>query len=575
MKSATVRSLVDETTDYAKDVASGKIPSCRYVRLACERHIRDLRRDDIWFDAAAARRFFKYCTKLSHYKGPERGKPIILEPWQRFVFGCIYGWKRVIDDERTNIWRFNIIYIEVPRKNGKTTICAAGASYDCALVEETGAEVYCLATKEDQAKLIYNDVSAYINASEELGDSFEILKGKNTIFATESHRTSFIKPLGADSQRLDGLNPLAAYADELHAWPHRELWDVFEDAFGARNQWHMVAITTAGNNREGICWEQRDQLIEILEQKIDNDNKFGVIYTVDNDQKENWQEERNWYIANPNLGTGKMLGYMQAKMLNAKQMPSSLNAFLNKQLNIWTDVAEAWLDTDQWNLCGRKYTKESLYGKRCIAAVDLARVNDLSAVAYVFPKQQGLDKLHVWVDYYLPEAGILVKAHRDKVPYSRWNKEGWITLTPGKSTDFEFIRRDINANAKAGKFKIVEITYDRHFAGELVTNLTHDGFLLEETGMGFLSMAYPTGEVERMVVAQDMCHPCNPILTWNAGNVVISKDAAGNTKPDKELSIKRIDGAVAVIMGVGRIPHTTFKPSIYETRGIVMLGTKK
>jgi phage terminase large subunit-like protein len=144
MAHSPLSNLVDETTDYAGDVVSGKIPSCRYVRLACERHLRDLKRTDIWFDPKAARHFFRYCGKLSHYKGPSRGQPIILEPWQRFVFGCIYGWKKIIDDQKTNLWRFNIVYIEVPRKNGKTTICAAGASYDCSLVEETGAEVYCL-----------------------------------------------------------------------------------------------------------------------------------------------------------------------------------------------------------------------------------------------------------------------------------------------------------------------------------------------------------------------------------------------------------------------------------------------
>lgn len=567
----TPKAPKDEVTDYARDVAEGKIPSCRYVRLACERHLRDLERDDVWFDIKAARRFFNYCGHLSHYKGPDRGKRIILEPWQKFIFGSIYGWKKVIAGQRTDLWRFNITYVEVPRKNGKTTLCAAAASYDCACVEDTGAEVYCLATKQDQAKLIYNDVSAYIAKSEDLNEVFEILQGKDTIYAAESNRTSFIKPLGADSKRHDGLNPLAAYCDELHAWPHRELWDVMKDAFGARNHWHMGAITTAGNNRQGICWEQRSHLIDILEQRIAADDKFGIIYTVDDTEKENWREERNWFIANPNLGTGKELTAMRNMCLEAQQIPSRLNAFLNKQLNIWTDVAEAWLNTDQWNACGAEFGFATMQGYRCIAAIDLARVNDLSAVAYLFPPQPGLKVTHILVDFYLPRDGLEIKSHRDMVDYALWAKQGWLTLTDGKATDFEYIRRDIVARSKATGVKIVEITYDRHFAGELVNNLTADGFTLQETGMGFISMAYPTAEFERKVVCYELRHNKNPLLSWNAANVVIRRDAAGNTKPDKELSIKRIDGIVACIMAEGRVPHCTLKPSVYETRGILTL----
>jgi phage terminase large subunit-like protein len=563
--------LLDETTLYAERVVAGNIPACRYVRLACRRHLNDLLRKDIWFDVRAARRFFRYCEMLSHYKGPDRGKPIKLELWQKFVFGNIYGWKRVIDGEKTDLWRFNVNYIEIPRKNGKTTISAAAASYDAALCEETGAEVYCLATKEDQAMLLYNDIAAYIAKSPALAKVFEILKGKKTIYASDSARTSFIKPLGADSQRLDGLNPLSAYCDELHAWPERDLWDVMMEAFGARTNWHMTAITTAGNNREGICYDERDHVINILEGRMVADNKFGIIYTVDKEQEVNWRDERNWYIANPNLGTGKQLEYMRTRCLAAIQQPSSLNAFLNKQLNIWTDVAEAWLNVDQWMACGMDYKPTFLNGKHCIVALDLARVNDLSAVAYVFPKQLGLDCMHVLVDYYMPKDSIKAKGHRDRMNYSDLSKQGWIVLTDGPSTDYEYIRRDIKAKSTALGFRVDEITYDRHFSGELVVSLSQDGFKMEETGMGFISMAFPTAELERLVVCAEFRHNNNPILNWNAANVVIRRDAANNIKPDKELSIKKIDGIVAIIMGIGRVPRAA-GPSVYEKRGFLKFG---
>jgi phage terminase large subunit-like protein len=568
-KPKRTKPVLDATTAYAQAVLSGDVPACKWVRLACQRHIDDLKREDVWFDTAAAERFFRYCGQLQHYKGPERGKPIVLEPWQKFFFGCVYGWKRVHNGKRTDLWRFNYFYLEVPRKNGKTTLCAAGASYDCGFLENTGAEVYCLATKEDQAKLLYNDVAAFISQSEGLSETFEILKGKNTIFAVDSARTSFIKPLGSDSQRLDGLNPFSAYCDELHAWPKRELWDVMDDAFGARTNWHMGAITTAGHNRQGICYEQRQHLIRVLKKEDIADNVFGVIYTVEHEQEDNWDQPKNWYIANPNLGTGKELSYMQSKATGAKQMPSSLNTFKNKQLNIWTDVAEAWLQMDTWDKRRVPYTWESMARKRCVAGMDLARVNDLSAVAYVFPKQPGVEKVRYLVDFYLPDQDLQLKSERDGVDYRLWKQQGWLKTTPGNTTDFSFIHHDIVK--RCTQVVVDEIAYDRHFAGELVNTLQNEGLPLVEIGMGFISMAAPTAEFERLAVSGEVEHDGNPILTWNCSNTVIRRDPVGNMKPDKELSQKRIDGVVACIMGLARLFENTNKPSVYESRGALIL----
>lgn len=561
----------DEATLYAEDVVSGRIPANRYVRLACRRHLEDLRRNDVWFDPEAGKRFFRFCRKyLRHYKGPMRGQPLILEPWQKFLFGCIYGWKLVVDGEKTDIWRFNFIYLEVPRKNGKTTLCAAGAAYDCAMLEDTGAEVYCVATKEDQAILLYNDVAAYIAGSEELAGIFDILKGKNTIFHAESSRTSFIRPLGSDSDRHDGLNPISVYADELHAWPKEDLWNVLADSFGARENWHMIAITTAGSNREGICWKKRDAMINILEGLVKNDSMFGIIYTVDEGQEECYEDEKNWQIANPNLDHGKQRRYMVTKCLEAKTQPSMLNPFLNKQLNVWTDAAEAWLSIELWNSRKTDFGFEKLKFKHCTCAIDLSKVNDLSAVAYVFGVQPGLDKVHVLVDYYLPLVGIKAKSQQHRVDYDLWHRDQWIRLTPGKTTDYGFIREDINK--RADTVRVDKIMYDRHFAYELVTNLSHDNFKMEPIGMGFISLGAPTEEFERLLVAGGITHNANPILTWNVRNTVIEMDAAGNKKPSKELSRNKIDGVMASVMALADVSKNIKLTSKYETEGLVVVG---
>lgn len=559
-------SSFDYVTDYANKIVNEEIPSCRYVKLACQRHLDDLEKDwDYYFDVEQANRFFKFCSYLKHYKGECKGQSFDLELWQKFIYGSIYGW---LDSNKN--WRFKSAYIEIPRKNGKTTMASAGALYDSALVDRTGAEIYCVATKEDQAKLLYNDCVAYIHQSEELTQLFNILIGRSTLFVNDTARTSFIKPVGSDSKRLDGLNPLSVYADELHAWQKRDLWDVMEDAFGARRQYHMIAITTAGHNRDGICYEERKHLIKVLEGQFEADDKFGIIYTVDEEDWDNWSEERVWQIANPNLGVGKELEYMRSLANKVEQVPSKLNSFLNKQLNIWTDVAQAWLSTEDWNNCKTDIQEEDLKGLTCYAGMDLARVNDLSACGYYFPIQGKLTKPVLIVDFFVPEHDLHAREQRDQVPYSQWAKHHNLTLTTGKTTDWDFIHHSIMK--RNGQFNIEAFGYDRHFAGELVSKLEKDNVEMTGFGMGYISMGSPTQEIERLIVAGDIQHNGCPVLTWNFTNCIVSKDPAGNLKPDKAKSVDRIDGAVASIIALGMyLNREEKKTNPYDNRGLRML----
>jgi phage terminase large subunit-like protein len=228
------------------------------------------------------------------------------------------------------------------------------------------------------------------------------------------------------------------------------------------------------------------------------------------------------------------------------------------------------LQVEQWKRCAGSFDETLLKGKRCFVGVDLAKVNDQSAVAYVFPKQTGLDKEYWFVDYYMPSEALRQKSERDGVPYNLWADQGHLFITQGRTTDYSFIRRDINLRAK--DFRVMKIKFDRHFAGELINDLTNDGFEIDLIGMGFMDMTHPTGEVERLIVAGEAVHPDNPILNWNASNVVIKKDSAGNIKPDKELSIRKIDGIVAIIIAKGHEDDEKIGPSVYETRGVISIG---
>lgn len=558
----------DSVTKYAQDVVNKKIIACRYVQLACQRHLDDLEKDwQYTFKPELAERFFKFCTYLKHYKGAFQGKSFELMDWQKFVFGSIYGWVNKTND----IWRFKAVYIEVPRKNGKTTLASACALYDSAFIEKTGAEIYAVATKEDQAKLLYGDCKAYINQSAELENIFEILTGRSILYVKGSARTSFIKPLGSDSKRLDGLNPLAVYADELHAWQKRELWDVMEDAFGARQQYRILSITTAGYDRQGVCYKEREHLVRILEKQIESEEKFGIIYTVNDEDEENWSDERVWKMANPSLGEAKELAYMKTQVEKVKQVPSRLNSFLNKQLNIWTDVEQAWISTADWRNCENKINEKDLIGKICYAGMDLARVNDLSACAYLFPIQEGIDKITLLVDFFVPDFELNAREVRDQVPYSIWAEENNLILTNGKTTNWDFIKKSIID--RNGQFAIKSFGYDRHFAGELIQALDSENINMQGFGMGFVSMASPTAEMERLVVGKDIQHSGCPILSWNFSNVIVATDPAGNLKPDKMRSVDRIDGAVASIIALGMklIDEQEEKIDPYANRGLRML----
>mgnify|MGYP001165057714 CR=1 FL=1 len=559
-------SLFDYTTAYAESVLSGDIKANRYVQLACQRHINDLKKE--WkyrFDIAEADKFFRFCKYLKHYKGEKVGQCFDLEPWQKFVYGSLYGW---VDLE--GHWRYKTAYIEIPRKNGKTTMAGAGACYDSAIASKSGAEVYCVATKEDQAKLLYNDCVAYVKQSEELKNIFQVLGGSNIMYVKGTNRTSFVKPLGSDSKRLDGLNPLAVYADELHAWVKRDLWDVFEDAFGARRNYHIIAITTAGHNRTSVCWDERQHLIRILEGQIELDNKFGIIYTLDKECEDDWQNPEMWQIANPNLGVGKEYEYMRDQVTRVKQMPSKLNSFLNKQLNIWTDVAQAWINTDDWNNCANDIDEETLKGKYCYGGMDLARVNDMSACAYFFPKQEGLNKSTLLVDFFIPNHNIREKVETDRVPYDLWAKEHNLILTEGKTTDWDFIKQLVVQ--RHNQFIVKDFGYDRHLAGELVQSLERENIECTGFGMGYYSMSAPTAELERLIIANEIQHTGCPILAWNISNTIVVQDPAGNMKPDKSKSIEKIDGTVASIIAIGiYLNKKEEKINPYKNRGMRML----
>jgi len=553
---------IDFTAErYVDDVLTGRQVACKWVRLACERHRRDLdngKERGLWFDETTAKTAIAFFRLLKHSKGEWAGRPLILEPWQQFVMWSLFGWKR---EDGTR--RFRTSYLEVARKNGKTTMAAGIGLYLMLADGEPGAEVYSIATKRDQARISHSEATRMAKSSPQLRKMVTIFKDNIHILDTASK----FEPLGADSDTMDGLNVHGAVVDEVHAHKTRDTWDVIETATGSRRQPLMFAITTAGYDRETLCFKQHEYTQKILDGVLQDDSWFGMVYGLD--EGDAFEDEAIWIKANPNLGVSKKLDDMQRKAARAREMPSALNAFLRLELDVWTQSETKWIPRQHWDQCGQAVDAEGLRGRSCYAGLDLSSNTDVSALVLVFPPQSDEDAYQVVSRFWIPEEAMVERAHRDRVPYPAWVRQGFIKATPGNVIDYDFILAEVDELAQA--YDILELAFDRWGATKIQTDLMEKGGedWLVQFGQGYVSMSPPMKELERLILEHKLAHGNNPVLTWMADNLVVRQDPAGNLKPDKEKSTERIDGMVALVMALDRaLRHEAPKKSVYEERGL-------
>lgn len=553
----------DPTTDYAERVLAGEFPACQLVKWACQRHMDDLERDDVYFDAEAAETVMLFIGICVHIEGDLAGQPIELHPAQQFIVGSIFGWKYT----KTNRRKYRTAYVEIPRKNGKSTLLAPIGLYMLIMDAEAGSQVYSVATKERQAKIIWDLARKMVRKSHDLKDEIRVYHNSLIHEASDS---KFI-PLGSDSDTEDGLNPHCVLADELHAWKYRELWDVMEDAFGARSQPLFLCITTAGTNRDGICYEQREHCANFLDPNsgIEDDRYFAFISTLDDQDMdvEGWEyDERNWIKANPMLGVSKAFDYMEDQATKAKAMPSKVFAFVNKQLNVWTDGATKWIDMQKWDRCSGVIDLDLLKGCECYAGLDLSSKHDITSLVLLFPPGP-YDKWVILPFFYIPKDNVREKIKTDKVPYDRWIEQGLVIDTDGELIDLDFIKHDFLALAQL--YHIVEAGYDPWKGTEIATMLENEGHTMVLMHQGHRTLFPPTDSLETKILKGEIMHDGNPVMRWMVKNTALRFDPNNNGIPDKKNSRSKIDGVSALVNAMGRaIVAGADEKSIYETQGI-------
>lgn len=554
---------------YVEDVLSGKQVACRWVRLACERHKRDMETGaarGLQFDEADARKAIAFFGLLKHSKGEWAGRTVVLEPWQQFILWSLFGWKRRDhDDAGTVVWlrRFRTSYLEVARKNGKTTVAAGVGLFLLIADGEPGAEVYSAATKRDQARISHSEATRMAKASPPIRRQVTVFKDNINIPGTASK----FEPLGRDADSMDGLNVHAALIDEVHAHKTRDVWDLLETATGARRQPLMFGITTAGYDRQSLCFQQHEYTEKVLSGVVTDDTWFGMIFSIDPD--DDWMDETVWVKANPNLGVSKKWDDMRRMATRAREMPSALNAFLRLHLDVWTQSETKWVDLEHWKACGKMVDPVGLRGRTCYGGLDLSSTTDVSALVYVFPPEQDGDDYQVLCRFFIPEEAMIERSRRDRVPYDAWVRQGYITATPGNVIDYDYILAQIDEDAIS--YDLQEIAFDRWGATLIVQQLQEREMTVAQFGQGFVSMSPPMKELEKLILSKNLAHGNNPVLAWMADNLVARTDPAGNIKPDKERSREKIDGMVALIMGLDRALRHSEVGSVYEERGVLTL----
>lgn len=543
----------DTAMQYIENVLSGSVTACAYIKQACQRQRDDLNNPDLpyFFDIDRANHVCKFIELLPHIKGEWAGKPIKLEPWQTFLLTTVFGW---IDDDEYR--RFKTVYIEVPRKNAKSTLSSGIALYCMGLDNEAGAEVYSAATTRDQARIVFQDAKHMVEKSAGL-QSRGYKTTAHAVFQDSS--SSSMKALARDQGgNLDGLNVHCAIIDELHAHKIRDVWDVLETATGARRQPLLWAITTAGFNRAGICYEQRAYSIKILNRAINDDEYFAAIYTIDDG--DDWTDESSWIKANPNWGVSVNPDDIRRKARKAMEMAAAQNNFLTKHLNVWCNADTAWMNMKSWDACTRDIDIEQFIGCRAWLGVDLASKTDLACVAVLIEKD---GKYYTFVRSFLNEEAIDDGRNSQ---YSGWARTGLVTVTPGNVTDFSTIEDDIRYLCSL--LDVKEACFDPWQAQRTMQNLMSDGLPVIEYRQTVQNMSEPMKTLEAMVLRQDLLHSGDPHLTWMMSNVVCHTDAKDNIYPRKEFPENKIDGVVALIMAIGRAILIDDAQSIYETRGL-------
>lgn len=575
-------SILHEITQYAEDVISGKQIACVKHIWACQRWMNDLERqgtkDFPWvFDEEKAQRFIDWMGYFKHTKGPLAGMYKNPEPIEKFIFGQIYGWVHM----KTGYRRFRKGYWQVGRKNAKSQDLAIQALYEISAFGEPYAEAYVAATKKDQTRYVWGEADL-------ISKGCEYLKGKimtkfyqplsTTVILHPKSGSFFARMSKDDKKKGDGSNPQFGALDEYHAHETSEFYDVLTSGMKTRKQPLLMIITTAGFELNNPCYRDEYKYVsDILnpDSEIVNDRYFVMINELDMDEEGNLiddiRDEKAWEKPNPIVvKTEEGLESIRDELQVALDKPEKMRDFLTKTMNVWVNQrAAGYMNIAKWKACAvsTKEIYELIKGLDVTIGFDLSAAIDLTSVAFEIPLPDG--RIAVLSHSFMPESTLFAKMKSDKVPYDRWVRDEWITVTPGGAVDHKFMMKYVKDFVSEHGLIVKELCFDRYLAERLMPELTEEGYVVAEIPQGIPTLGMPTKDLRDQVYNKNLIHNDNPVLNWSMGNAVIRKDHNENIMLDKSKSTQRIDPSASMMNSHVRVWLNQQAPQpAYEKRGM-------
>lgn len=513
------------------------------------------------FDEAKAQRALKFIHNLKHTKGQWHGVPFDLLPWQEQIISDLFGTVK-----ENGFRQYNTCYCEIPKKNGKSELAAAIALYLTCGDGEWGAEVYGCASDRQQASIVFDVAVDMVDQCPALKKRVKpIMSTKRLVYQPTN---SYYQVLSAEAYTKHGLNCHGVIFDELHSQPNRELFDVMTKGSGdARRQPLFFLITTAGTDRNSVCFEQHQKAEDLIAGRKIDPSFYPVIYGIP--EEADWGDEANWYKANPSLGHTIDIEKVRIAYLSAKENPAEENTFRQLRLDQWVRQSVRWMPMDKWDACAFPVDPKALYGRDCYAGLDLSTTSDITAFVLVFPPRTEDEKYIILPFCWIPEENMQQRVKKDHVPYDVWEKTGYLKTTEGNVIHYGYIEQVIEDLSK--QYHILEIAYDRWGATQLTQDLEDMGLTVVPFGQGYKDMSPPTKELMKLVLEKRIAHGGHPVLRWMMDNVFVRTDPAGNIKMDKQKSTEKIDAAVATVMALDRaIRNEASVGSVYDERGLVV-----
>lgn len=519
-------------------------------------------------------RVLRAFTALRHVAGQWAGKPLTPDPWQvAYIIAPTFGWVRWDDDAGDYVRIIRDLYVDVPRKNGKSTLSAGLAIYLACADGEAGAQVVTAATSERQAGFVFNPIKT-------LAERTPALKGKVKAFAkrvVHVRSGSYIEVVSSSADAQHGANIHGGIIDELHVHKTPDLVETIETGRGSRTQPLVVIITTADSGKPDTIYDRKRRYVEQLARAVIKDESvYGVVWAAD--EGDDPHAETTWRKANPGYGISPTRAYLAAESRKAKNSPADLAAFLRLHLGIRTKQETRYIDLAVWDAnAGMTVREDELVGRACYSGLDLASVSDLSAMCHLFPADGGgFDA--VW-RFWTPEANVEALDKRTAGAASRWVKEGWLTVTPGNVTDYDFI--ESQALADTEKFDIRSFGFDPYGATQLVNNLAGKGLPMVKVRQGFLTLSPALKECQRLLLLgsqKDAARPMlrhggNPVMRWMTDNLAVETDATENVKPSKQrggTSGNKIDGWSALVTAMSEAIADDAGMSAYDDHDLII-----